>query len=185
MVRHLTRWAAGAALALAASAGPAQAQFLFGGTIAAGPTFNRPLSFNQGGSCALSSVGTAVFYNAFQFTVTTAGAYTFNLNSTAFDPFAVLYTTFVPANGCTNAIAADDDGGGFPNSQFTANLLTGTTYTFVATTFGNGATGAYTGRIAGPGTVVPPTTIPEPSTYALIGTGLAGLAIARRRRRHA
>lgn len=179
MFRRFARLTATAAVALVVAV-PASAQTFTGTLTTSSPTFNRPLSFFQGGTCNTSSVGTNVFYSVLTMQVSAAGSYTIALNSTAFDTFGVLYgSVFNPAIPCLGAIAANDDFSG-TNSQVTVTLAAGQTYNWVAAAFRNGDGGAFTTTITGPGTA---SVVPEPSTYALLATGLVGLAAVRRRRR--
>lgn len=121
----------------------------FPGTLTlAEPTFNRPLSMAQGGTCTLSGVGTAVHYRTHSFTTTTAGNVLVSIDpadgasispGTA-DTFLALYGPggFNPASPCTNLIAADDDGGaGFLSRIQTTIALAPGNYTAVFTSFDN------------------------------------------------
>ncbi len=68
------------------------------------------------------------------------------------------------------------------------NAPVGDLFEQLTLTFGGGGMGAgqsYTFRAdtdSSPSDRPPPTVVPEPSTYALVATGLAALAFARRRR---
>jgi uncharacterized repeat protein (TIGR01451 family) len=114
---------------------------------AADPTFNRPLAFAQGGTCSLSGVGTAVRYKTIPFQVTTRPltAVSFlaadggSITPAQADTFLAIYGTagFNPAQGCTNAIAANDDSGGpLSRINLTSQLPPGS-YTAVVTSFDN------------------------------------------------
>jgi hypothetical protein len=119
------------------------------GNILASPTFNRP----QVGCSALSGVGTAVGYDARTVTVDVTGTYTIEVLSFSGDTMLFVYSpSFSPAAPLTNCVASDDDGGVGLLSLVTTTLTAGVQYVVVTTTFGNGATGAYTNRIDGPGT---------------------------------
>lgn len=131
--------------------------------------------------------------------------------SNALDTYLrVLPSTWVPANGTTGTLAFNDDftgaltvlpgpyagtvgpnGTGFSGAQpasriASVNLTANTPYWLVNTSFrawnyvnttdGAGVGHFYTG-ISGQGNVVP-----EPGTFVAIGLGLAGLALARRRK---
>jgi len=160
---------------------------VFMGTTVGGPTFNRP----TGGAppTTLSGVGTAVRYSTQAFFTGTSGSYVFQSVATApanWDNFTLLYrNVFNPASPLLNALVANDDNPTIGLSGFTFNLVAGTQYIFVTTGFGNTDFGAFTNTITGPANVTFGTVgvIPEPSTYALMATGLVGLVgVARRRR---
>jgi hypothetical protein len=167
---------------------------------AADPTFNRPLSFSQGGSCTLSAVGTAVHYNVFSFTlfggpssltmsfVNADGA---AVTPTQADTFLALYGAagFDPLAPCTNAIAANDDAVG-TRSRITINNATGT-YFGVVTSFSNvpQAPGNlpwnWTVALNAPNASfqAPTASVPVPGSLALALMGLGLLATAQTSRR--
>lgn len=161
------------------------------------PTYNRPLSFGQGGSPTLSLVGTAVHYTTSTFTPTSDTNVTVSIvdsdgasvNPTSADTFLTLYiNSFNPASPLTNAVMANDDAVGIRSRMVTTTpLLAGTQYIVVLTSFDNTPSGGgafpWTGQyvIFGDG-INNGANIPEPSTLALGGLGLAGLVWLRRRR---
>lgn len=118
----------------------------FSGDITGGPTYNRPLTMLQGGTCGNSAVGTAVHYAAHTFTAPTTGSYTFSLcgNST-WDTFLALYSgTFTPSGACAgNTLVAGNDDSCGSQSLITVNLVQGTSYTAVVAGFGNTDVGTY------------------------------------------
>ncbi len=84
------------------------------------PTFNRPLSFSQGGTCTPATAagfGTAVHYDAFPLTLSCTSNLMISLvppgtvTPAGADTFLVLYGPggFSPTSPCANAIAANDD----------------------------------------------------------------------------
>jgi PEP-CTERM motif len=168
-----------ATVALLAASAPAQAViYTYTGTTAGGPTFNRPLVDLSG----LSAVGTAVRYNAFTFSVSAAGDYTFLTTTVTYDPFVFLYKpSFLPSTPLVNALAANDDLLGLTTSGLSFALAANTPYVFVNTGFDLPDFGAFSTTIGGPGTVVP-AVVPEPSTYALLALGLIGVGVVRHRR---
>jgi hypothetical protein len=175
--------AVAAGLALVAQVATAQ---VFTGTTVGGPTWARPLAGNPPVPPP-SGVGTNVAYDALRFQVSASGSYDFlseGTNPVNWDNYTFLYSgSFNPLAQFTNVIIGNDDlNFVIGRSGFTTNLTAGTNYIFITTGFSNTDAGAFRTTIRGPGTA---TVVPEPSTYALIATGLAGLALARRRRRAA
>ena len=180
-----TLFATLATVTLLATVPAAAATYVRTATTAGGPTFNRPLAGTP--PTGLSSVGTAVHYDPFTFTVSASGSYSF-LDASTYDNFLILYSgTFNPATPLANALVANDDLAGVGNAGFTAALAAGTTYIAVATAFNNANSGAYTLTITGPGDVIAPGAgaVPEPASWALMiaGFGLLGGTMRARRAR--
>jgi hypothetical protein len=128
--------------------GNVQGILLPGSITAADPTFNRTLSFSQGGTCNLSTVGTAVHYRTHSLTMIAAGNLTVStvasdgasIAPAGADTVIILYGPggFSPASPCANAIAASDDVSGTAQSRIvTTTPLAAGTYTVVVTSFDN------------------------------------------------
>ena len=118
---------------------------------------------------SLSSTATAVPFRRQTFTVSELGTYSLTLLS-------------------SNALAANDNGGGFPTSLINITLSPGVSYLVVLTGFSNDDFGAFTLTFTGPGTITNTSApsvapVPEPSTMMLLGAGLAGFAAKLLRRR--
>ena len=159
----------------------AQAQagsVVLSGNTTTGATFNRPLEDLS----ALSSLGTGVHYNVYQFSVSAAGSYNFvttSLQPDFFDPFVVLYgQSFNSSAPLANALIANDD---FQGSQavsgFDRQLAAGATYAYVTTGFSSTDYGSFTTTISGPGVIA---AVPEVETSMLMLLGLAGLCARRK-----
>lgn len=135
-----------AAMTMAAGA---FAQGVFTGTLdAADPVFNRPLATGTG----LSGVGTAVAYETYTWTPTTAGTAIFEMGSEDFDTFIFAYQpSFDPLAPLGNFLVGQDDFFGTPTyiasagfmSRITGTVAAGSPVVVVATTFGNGEVGNY------------------------------------------
>ena len=98
----------------------------------------------------------------------------------AFDNFTFLYSgPFSPATPFTNFLSGNDDLLGTTTSGFAHTLVAGTSYVFITTGFGNTDFGAFSTTIGGPGAVTP---VPEPASYLMLGIGLAGLGLMKRRK---
>ncbi|MBA3713226.1 MAG: PEP-CTERM sorting domain-containing protein [Pyrinomonadaceae bacterium] len=166
---------------IATSSAAAADTITFSSTTSGAPTFNRPVDTGT----ALSSVGTAVPYSIFQFSVGAAGPHTFLSIATTpgYDPFLILYrNSFNPATPLTNFLFANDDfpPGNLTQSGFTLSLTTGINYFLVQTGFENTDFGNFTTVIGGPGAIIP---VPEPATLVLLGSGIIGVAVRVRKRR--
>jgi hypothetical protein len=132
---------------------------------------------------ALSLLGTAVPYQTWPFTVNAGGTYVLEIIAAAYgDSYLHLYqTSFDPTSQLTNALSADDDSGVDLLSRLDYGLLVGTQYYMVVSGFSNTHYGAYTANISGPGDISVTGVIPEPGTWLLLGAGMMGLWLLRRR----
>jgi hypothetical protein len=178
--------AAVTALLLVAGSAPAQ---VYSGTTVGGPIWNRPVANANNPPSTLSNIGTAVPYHVQSFTVSASGTYTFfsqALLPPNWDNYLFLYqNAFDPASPLANALIGNDDFGNVGRSSFDYAVNSGTSYFLVTTGFANSNAGTFTNTITGPGVASFGTqTVPEPSTVALVASGLLGLVgVARRRAR--
>ena len=175
-----------AALVLAvALATPALSAQVFTGTTVGGPTFNRPVAGSP--PTSLSGVGTSVSYAFLNFTVSVTGNYNFLSEAIApinWDNYLFLYQNSFDASApLSNGLIGNDDYATIGRSGFDFALNAGTTYVLVTTGFGNTDQGIYRNTIRGQGVATPTSTVPEPSTNALMAAGLIGVAVVTKRRR--
>jgi hypothetical protein len=151
------------------------------GTTTGGPTYNRTLAGNP--PTTKSAVGTNVNYSVVQFGVGSQGTYTLT-QITTYDSFLSLYSgSFDAANPLTNILEASDDGAGTNlGGLISRNLVSGTNYFAVLSSFSNGVSGQYSLSISGPGAVTIGA-VPEPAMWAMMLVGFGMISGAARYRR--
>ncbi len=125
----------------------------YSNTLSATQVFDRPLA-----DCSdLSDVGTSVAYHTQPFFVSITGTYAIEVTSSTFpdgDSMLFIYRANLdPASPLHNCVIGDDDSGAGYLSLVSADLVAGTQYVAVTTTFGNFIFGDFINRIAGPGNI--------------------------------
>jgi CHRD domain len=98
------------------------------------------------------SSGVTAYYQTFTFVAPASGNTSLEIVAAAltgsdpYDTYMSLYqTSFNPASPATNFLRGDDDSGGLQySSRLTHNLVAGTTYIIVVSTYSSGVTGTFT-----------------------------------------
>ena len=122
----------------------------------------------------------AVSYYQYAFTVDTSGEYSFQVLA-EYDSVALLFeNSFDPADTGSNLVNGNDDDVSFITSALAADLEAGTTYYFVVTGFDNSQFGNFAAQFGGPGQI---SAVPEPSTWLMLGLGLAAVGYTARRKK--
>lgn len=121
----------------------------------------------------------AVSYKEFVFTVDTSGEYTFQVTAD-YDSVILLFgDSFDPTDTTANFINGSDDDVSSTTSSTWGELEAGGTYIFVVTGYDNTEAGYYSLTIGGPGLI---SAVPEPSTWLMLGFGLAAVGFTARRK---
>lgn len=173
---------AGAAL-MAGLSQNAQAEIVtvVGDTVGS-PTFNRPVENLAG----LSNIGTNVSYDTFSFKVDDDAIYSIVASTTGWDAFLALYEySFDPSKPLFNAVEAGDDLISLNTAGLAVELLANRTYIVAVTSYNNNVTGDYHLTIAGPGAITAVSAVPEPTSWLMMGLGLAAVGYAARRKQQA
>ena len=120
------------------------------GTIVVGSTYNRGTGTTTYVAATGVAAGTSVYYKTITFVAPTTSAVTFTITAaslapgTADDSYMAIYqNTFNPLTPATNFLLADDDAGVGNLSLLTQNLVAGTTYIVVVSTYNNNVTGTF------------------------------------------
>jgi hypothetical protein len=182
LATHLTAsllTALGAATLAFGNVSPAMAgSFTYSGSTLGEATWNRPIANGSNSPVALSNLGTSTPFSVQQFTVDTAGDYSFvsaGIEPRGWDNFLVLYrNSFNPEKALENVrIANDDFTSSIGLSGFASvSLRTGVNYFLVTTGFTNNDAGQFLNTIEGPGNISA-TAIPTPALLpGLLGLGL-------------
>ena len=178
-INKLFRTALAACALLTGFASTASAEFFSHvGDSTGAPTWDVDAAFN--------GVGTVVPYQAFDFHVGEDGVYKILL-AARFDSMIILYEGGFDASAPNDHLIRFNDDILTPNtSGFRTELTAGLQYTFVITGFNDSEFGAYTFTIGGPGNIIQGPVqlapVPEPSTWLMLGLGLAAVGCAARRK---
>jgi hypothetical protein len=127
------------------------------GALTAGTTYQRGTG-NNVTVFTPSGVGTAVNFKTYTFIAPSTSAVTFETTNVAlspgdpYDTYLSLYqTSFNPASPATNFLRGDDDSGALQYaSKLTHNLVAGTTYIIVVSTYANSVTGTFSVQASTP-----------------------------------
>lgn len=126
------------------------------GNITAGPTYRRG---NGDGISyySASSIGSAVYYQTITFMAQVSGKTFFEITSANLtgslkdDTYLTLYqSSFNPASPATNFLVGDDDTGAGFRSSLAKELVQGSTYVLVVSTYSNNVTGTFTMKSSHP-----------------------------------
>jgi hypothetical protein len=128
------------------------------------PTYTRPSGNNV---TTYVSSGVVAYYQTFTFVAPASGNTTFEtidgtLTGDPYDTYMSLYqTSFNAASPATNFLRGDDDSGALQYaSKFTHNLVAGTTYIIVVSTYASGTTGTFKIGVSGANTTIfPPASV--------------------------
>jgi hypothetical protein len=146
MIKHKFRQALAIVLAGLSFSGSANVGFNFTGQLnASSPTYNR-VSDRTSAGVYLDSANNALPYTVIEIrTPSGGGTVTATVNNTTeFDSFLSLYSSFNPANPTANILAADDDSAGYPHASLTrTGLAANTSYFLVITSYSGSANSAY------------------------------------------
>ncbi len=186
-------WAAAILVGLVALAvaPPVSAATVSGSLTSSDPTYWRYGNGNTG--CLVHSGGASVYYDIYPLSVSVTGGFDIGIaSSPASDSFLTIYfPSFDPANAVTNCYARNDDrnvGSNFLDALISnLSLSAGVQYFAVVTSYVTLATFDYTLTATASasnttGGVATIGALPEPTTFGLLGLGLAGLAATRRRK---
>lgn len=146
------------------------------------PTFNRPLEDLVG----LSDIGTNVSYDTFSFKVSEHNIYSILASTDGWDAFLAVYEyAFDPSKPLLNGVAAVDDLVTLNTVGTAVELLANRTYIVAVTSYNNNVTGDYHLTIAGRGAITAVSAVPEPSSWLMMGLGLAAVGYTVRRKQQA
>ncbi|CAM4969716.1 unnamed protein product [Rotaria socialis] len=125
------------------STNPATVIYMINTTVSSALTVNNPIYDRRGDG------NSSCYYDTFDLSVSMAGIYYIGSNS-AMDTYGSLYNgSFIPNRPDLNLIVNNDDSNGGTQFGFAVSLQAHATYTLVATTFSDMATGPYAVIVSG------------------------------------